>query len=255
MRKIIVAGNWKMNHCYNEATSFVKELLPQLAGINEAKIEIMIAPSFLFIDQLKKLAQDSTLLIGSQDVSSQAQGAFTGEVSAQMLASINCDFAIIGHSERREYHNESNELIKEKLNKLFEHKIRPIVCIGETDKEREAGITEQVILKQLAGCFANMDLSGHQDVIIAYEPVWAIGTGKTATPEMAEEVHAMIRSWLTSEYGSETAEAIHILYGGSMKANNIESLVSQPNIDGGLIGGASLKVDSYLEMIKIAHKI
>lgn len=255
MRKIIVAGNWKMNHCYTEATSFVNNLLPELAEVNKANIELMIAPSFLFIEKLKILADESSLKIGCQDVSSQSEGAYTGEVSAQMLSSVNCDFAIIGHSERRSYHNESNGLIKEKLIRLFEYDIRPIVCLGESLEERDKGITDQVIINQLEGCFTGIDLTKHPEVIIAYEPVWAIGTGKTATPEMAEEVHSLIRKWLTSEYNQKCAEAIHILYGGSMKASNIKDLVSQPNIDGGLIGGASLKVDSYLEMIKIASKL
>ncbi len=255
MRKIIVAGNWKMNHNYEQATKFVKDLLPQLKEVKSDRVEIMIAPTFVFVQNLIELAEGSQLQIGAQDVSSHEIGAFTGEVSAEMLASIKADFAIIGHSERREYHKESNELIKEKLVKLLEYKIRPIVCIGETLKEREDGITKDIILSQLKGSFAGIDLAANPQVIIAYEPVWAIGTGKTATPEMAEEVHAMIREWLNSEYGAKCAVAIHILYGGSMKPDNIEALVSQPNIDGGLIGGASLKVDSYLEMIKIASKI
>ncbi len=255
MRKIIVAGNWKMNHNYDEATGFVQELLPHLKSVESNNVEMMIAPSFLFVEKLKALAQESHLQIGAQDVSSQEKGAYTGEVSAEMLASIKSDFAIIGHSERREYHQESNELIKEKMIKLFNYNIRPIVCIGETLEQREQGITKAVILSQLKGCFSGIELAKHLEVVIAYEPVWAIGTGKTATPEMAEEVHAMIREWLTSEYGKDCSQAIHILYGGSMKPDNIEALVNQPNIDGGLIGGASLKVSSYLEMIKIASKL
>lgn len=255
MRKIIVAGNWKMNHSYDQATGFVKELLPLLKVREANRVEMMIAPAFLFVEKLKDLANASELMIGAQDVSSQEKGAYTGEVSAEMLASIKSDFAIIGHSERREYHKESNELIKEKMIKLFEYKIRPIVCIGETLEQREEGITKDVILSQLKGCFTEIELAKHLEVVIAYEPVWAIGTGKTATPEMAEEVHSMIRAWISSEYGTETAEAIHILYGGSMKPENIESLVSQPNIDGGLIGGAALKVDSYLKMVEIASKL
>jgi len=255
MRKIIVAGNWKMNHNYDQATGFVQELLPQLEVGQNNRVEMMIAPSFLFVERLLTLTKNTKLMIGCQDISSEEKGAFTGEVSAGMLASIKGDFAIIGHSERREYHHESNELIKKKLNKLLEYKIRPIVCIGETLEQREEGITKDVILSQLDGCFTGIDLNQHHEVIIAYEPVWAIGTGKTATPEMAEEVHSMIRAWLTSHYSRTTAEAIHILYGGSMKPANIKSLVSQPNIDGGLIGGAALKVDSYLEMIKIVSKL
>ncbi len=255
MRKIIVAGNWKMNHCYNEARAFVNELLPKLSTIDTSKLEMLIAPSFLFVENMKEMTKDSSLQIGSQDVSSQDKGAFTGEVSAQMLSSINCDFSIIGHSERRQYHQESDALIREKLLKLFEYKIRPIVCLGESLEEREQGITQKVILQQLKGCFKEVDLVEHPEVIIAYEPIWAIGTGKTATPEMAEEVHSMIREWLTSEYGKTCAQAIHILYGGSMNPGNIQALVSQTNIDGGLIGGASLKVSSYFEMIEIANKL
>lgn len=255
MRKIIVAGNWKMNHNLEQATKFVQDVLPQIKKIKSDKVEMLIAPSFLFIEKLKELAKSSNLKIGSQNVSAQEKGAYTGEVSAEMLTSINCDFVIIGHSERRIYHNESNELIRTKLNKLFEYKLRPIVCIGETLEQREKGITNEVILSQLKGCFADVDLSKHQDVVIAYEPVWAIGTGKTATPEMAEEVHAVIRKWLSDSYNNQTAEAIHILYGGSVSPKTIAELLAQPNIDGGLIGGAALKADSYLEMIKIAGEL
>ncbi|MFA7058098.1 MAG: triose-phosphate isomerase [Candidatus Cloacimonadales bacterium] len=255
MRKIIVAGNWKMNHNLAEATKFVQDVLPEIKKIKANNVEMFIAPSFLFIEKLKELATSSQLKIGSQDVSSQEKGAYTGEVSAEMLTSIKCDFAIIGHSERRSYHHESNELIRTKLNILFAHKLRPIVCIGETLEQREAGITKDVILTQLKGCFADIDLNSHLDVVIAYEPVWAIGTGKTATPEMAEEVHALIRNWLAETYNTKTAEAIHILYGGSVSPKNIAELLAQKNIDGGLIGGAALKADSYLEMIKIAGEL
>ncbi len=255
MRKIIVAGNWKMNHTYSEATTFVKSLLANVKNVDDSKVEMLIAPTSIYLTELLALSKDSNLLIGSQDVSSHNNGAFTGEISAEMLKSISVDFSIIGHSERRSYHNESNEMINTKLKKLIEQGIRPIVCIGETLEQREANVTKQVIIEQLKGCFLDIDLSNNQAIVIAYEPVWAIGTGKTASPEQAEEVHSIIRNWIKDNYSMETAEQIHILYGGSVKPANIAELLAQPNIDGGLIGGASLKVDSYKEMVNIAEKL
>ncbi len=255
MRKIIVAGNWKMNHTYSEATTFVKSLLANVKNVDDSKVEMLIAPTSIYLTELLALSKSSNLLIGSQDVSSHNNGAFTGEISAEMLKSISVDFSIIGHSERRSYHNESNEMINTKLKKLIEQGIRPIVCIGETLEQREANVTKQVIIEQLKGCFIDIDLSNNHDIVIAYEPVWAIGTGKTASPEQAEEVHSIIRNWIKDSYSMETAEQIHILYGGSVKPANIAELLAQPNIDGGLIGGASLKVDSYTEMVIIAEKL
>ncbi|OQY37485.1 MAG: triose-phosphate isomerase [Candidatus Cloacimonetes bacterium 4572_65] len=254
MRNRIIAGNWKMNHNLEEAKSFISELTSSIADIKINGVELLIAPASLFLIPLKELSTNSVVKIGSQDVSSQEKGAFTGEISAGMLKSISSDFSIIGHSERRSYHKESDSLIREKLIKLYENDIRPIVCVGETLEQREAAITEEIVLTQLEGCFKDIDVPQHLDTVIAYEPVWAIGTGKTASPEQAEEVHALIRKWITDKYGVKCAQAICILYGGSVKPANIAELLSKENIDGGLIGGAALKVDSYLEMVKIANK-
>lgn len=254
MRKKIIAGNWKMNHNFNECVNFINEVKPSVVDNDPAKVEMLIAPSFVFIKTLKDMVNDSQIMIGSQDVSSHEKGAYTGEISVSMLNSIKCDFSIIGHSERRSYHHESNSLIREKLQKLIDNNIRPIVCIGETLEQREKGITNEIILQQLSGCFADIDLNNNTQIVIAYEPIWAIGTGKTATPEMAQEVHHNIRLWIEDNYNKETAEKIHILYGGSVKPANIEELLSQKDIDGGLIGGAALKSESYIEMVRIANK-
>lgn len=190
--------------------------------------------------------------MGAQDVSSHKNGAYTGEVSAAQLRSLGIRYCIIGHSERRQYHAETDALIREKLLRLQENEIIPILCIGETLAQREQGSTKQVILSQLEGCFDEIEMPAGAEAVIAYEPVWAIGTGKTATASQAQEVHALIRDWLTSRFGSQTAQNIHILYGGSVKPDNIRELLAQKDIDGGLIGGAALQLDSYLAMLASA---
>jgi triosephosphate isomerase (TIM) len=249
MRKTVIAGNWKMNQTFSEAIKFTEICNEYLKDNNSLDVIPIICPPALFLAEMQKQSQ-GFLKIGAQNVSEHNDGAFTGEISAKMLSSIPIEFCIIGHSERRQLFHETDEMINKKLHKLIESGIKPIICVGETLEEREAEITKQIISQQLEGVFANISLTN--DMMIAYEPVWAIGTGRTATPEQAQEIHAFIRAWLLSKTEERVAQQIPILYGGSVKPENIKSLLQQLDIDGGLIGGASLDVNSYLEMIEIA---
>lgn len=252
MRKIIIAGNWKMNKDASETEQFCRELVTLLNNHDAERVLPLIAPVYPFLDKARGILRGMPVAVCAQDVSSHAEGAFTGEVSAPQLRSLGICYCIIGHSERRQYHVETDALIREKLLRLQENEIIPIVCIGETLKQRESGNTEQVILSQLEGCFDQISIGDGADILIAYEPVWAIGTGKTASAEQAQEVHSLIRNWLESRYGKPIAQDIHILYGGSVKPENIRELLAQKDIDGGLIGGASLQVKSFYAMIDTA---
>jgi len=252
MRNIIIAGNWKMNKTFDEAGNFLKEISDFVKGKVIDNIDIIICPPSLYLEMTTDFA-DNKIFIGSQNVSNYEYGAYTGEISAKMLKSIDIDYCIIGHSERRKYFNESNQLINEKLKILQKFGIKPIVCIGETLEERESGITEKVITSQLKGVLKNVTIN--QDVIIAYEPIWAIGTGKTATPSQAQEIHNLIRKWLLENYSMKIAEDTSILYGGSVNPKNIKELLMKPDIDGGLIGGASLDIVKFKEIIRIALEI
>jgi len=249
MRDIIIAGNWKMNKDALQTAEFCRELKSRLSDVKAEHLRVIVAPAFVLLPVAKGALEGSRIEVSAQDVSSQAQGAFTGEVSAQMLASLQVAYAIVGHSERRQYHAESNELVRDKVQMLLKHQITPIMCIGETLAEREAGETEAVLESQLAGCFDGIELQTGKELVIAYEPVWAIGTGKTATSDQAQQAHAFIRNWLRGRFGAEIAANMSILYGGSMKPENCEELISQADIDGGLIGGASLKADDFVAMV------
>ncbi|MCB5247152.1 MAG: triose-phosphate isomerase [Candidatus Cloacimonetes bacterium] len=255
MRKIIIAGNWKMNKDASETSKFCSELGTYLKKHDNERVLPLIAPVFPFLSQAQGILRSLPVAVAAQDVSSHAEGAFTGEVSAAQLCSLEVRHCIIGHSERRQYHGETDALIREKLLRLLENGIIPIVCIGETLQQREQGRTEQVIISQLEGCFDQITIAAGDQIVIAYEPVWAIGTGKTATSGQAQEVHALIRNWLQTSYGSQAAADIHILYGGSVKPDNIRELLEQKDIDGGLIGGASLKIDSFCTMIGLACEL
>lgn len=255
MRDFIIAGNWKMNKDLSEARSFISEVARSLKTKNMQGVTAIVAPAFPFLGVFAEEFEGSPLKLSAQDVSKHEKGAFTGEVSAPMLKSISLPYCIIGHSERRSYHAEDDALIREKLLALAAVGITPILCIGESLEERDNGETEKVIISQLEGCLCEVDISSESELIIAYEPVWAIGTGRTASGEQAQEVHALIRKWLAERYSAELSQKICILYGGSMKPENIEGLISKPDIDGGLIGGASLEAASFLKMIDSAIKI
>jgi triosephosphate isomerase len=248
-RKVIIAGNWKMNKNAAEATSLVNALKPLVAGIDNC--DIVVCPPFTSIDAAVKAAAGSNIKVGAQNLHWEDSGAFTGEISASMLKELGVEYVIIGHSERRQYFGETDETVNRRLGAALDAGLKPIVCIGELLAEREGGETEKVLEAQLEGGLVGVSIEQIAGVVIAYEPVWAIGTGKTATPEMAEETHAYIRKKLISMFGYQ-AEKVRIQYGGSMKADNSATLVAQPNIDGGLIGGASLKAESFAELIKNA---
>jgi triosephosphate isomerase len=243
----LIAGNWKMNGSLAANEALVMALLQ---GAQPACDVALCVPA-PYLAQVQGLLAGSALALGAQDVSAQPQGAFTGEQSATMLRDFGVRFVIVGHSERRQYHGESDEAVAAKAAAALSQGITPIVCVGETLAERDAGRTEEVVKRQLA---AVIHVNGHciSEIVVAYEPVWAIGTGKTATPQQAQAVHAVLRAQL-HHAASEHAAGIRILYGGSMNATNAAELLSQPDIDGGLIGGASLKAPDFLQIIAAAH--
>lgn len=256
MRRTVIAGNWKMNKNFSEAEDFFINLSESLKAkqIDEADdLEVIVCPPAVFLELATDFSVESPLSIGGQDVSAEVSGAFTGEVSAEMLESIQVDYCIVGHSERRKYHQESDELINKKLKELLNNQITPILCIGESLEEREQGITKEKIVSQLS--IGLKDISLEEELVIAYEPIWAIGTGVTATPQQAQEIHHEIRSWIRENYSDKIADGIIILYGGSMKPENELELLEQGDIDGGLIGGASLVEETFNEMIDIAAEL
>ena len=246
-KKMLIAGNWKMNGGITANDMLVRAVIAGLAGADCTVAVCVPAP---YLAQLQMLRHGSALELGAQDVSAHETGAFTGEASAAMLKEFGVRFCIVGHSERRQYHCESDALVADKARVALAHGITPIVCVGETLAEREAGKTEEVVKRQLA---AVIHTNGHciSEIAVAYEPVWAIGTGKTATPEQAQQVHAVLRAQLQAASGH--AQRIPILYGGSMNAANAASLLAQADIDGGLIGGASLNAHDFLQIIGAAH--
>ncbi len=246
MKKKLIAGNWKMNGSLADNDALVRALI---AGMGQAACQVAVCVPAPYLAQVQMLRSGSALELGSQDVSQHAQGAYTGEVSAAMLKEFGVRYAIVGHSERRQYHGESDALVADKAKAALAAGITPIVCVGETLAEREAGRTEEVVKRQLA---AVIHTNGHciSEIAVAYEPVWAIGTGKTATPEQAQQVHAVLRAQLKA--ATDHAERVHILYGGSMNAANAAALLGQGDIDGGLVGGASLKAADFLKIIAAA---
>lgn len=253
MRTPIIAGNWKMNKTIGEAIAFTNSFLQLLKQSPESeKLEIIIAPPFTAINKMAEMINDSPIKISSQNISWEDSGAFTGEISAPMLKEAGATHAIIGHSERRQIFHENDNIINKKIKAALKHEIIPIFCVGETLEEREDERVEAVVTTQIATGLMDLAKEEISKIIIAYEPVWAIGTGKTATKEQAEEVHLMIRKMLAKQYSQETADVIRILYGGSVKPNNSKELLSQPNIDGALVGGASLKPEDFIGIIKNA---
>lgn len=247
-RKKLIAGNWKMNGSFADNELLIKAIATGLAGMNASQAAaIAVCTPSVYLSQLQSLLTGTKINLGSQDISSQEKGAFTGEISAAMLKEFGVRYAIVGHSERRQYHGESDTAVALKAKAALALGITPIVCVGESLAEREAGKTEEVVKRQLA---AVIHENGHciSEIVVAYEPVWAIGTGKTATPEMAQAVHAVLRAQLHAA-SPVAAQRVQILYGGSMNAANAASLLACTDIDGGLIGGASLKADDFLSII------
>ncbi|HLF14488.1 MAG TPA: triose-phosphate isomerase [Bacteroidota bacterium] len=244
MRKKFVAGNWKMNKDLRETGALIagiRELMPA----PPKNADVAVCPPFTALESAARALEGSAIGLGAQDMSGNDDGAYTGEVSGRMLAALGCRYVILGHSERRQYFLESDELVNAKAKKALSAGLVPIVCVGETLAEREGGLTETRIALQVRGSLAGLTSSEVERAVIAYEPVWAIGTGKTATPDQADQVHRHIRSLLMTQFDSKTSEKIRILYGGSVNADNAAELFSRDDIDGGLIGGASLKPESF----------
>ncbi|MBP1588794.1 MAG: triose-phosphate isomerase [Kiritimatiellae bacterium] len=250
MRKKIVAGNWKMNMTVAEAKTLVAGLKPELANFRE--VEVVVCPPFTALAAVSAELQGTNIDLGAQNMHWEKSGAYTGEVSPEMLRELFCHYVILGHSERRTYFHETDEIVNRKVKAALSWGLHPIVCVGETLQQREAGEVESVITTQVRGSLAGLSPREILDSVIAYEPVWAIGTGKTATSAQAQEVHALIRKILGQMFDPAVAQGVRIQYGGSMKPANARELLSMPDIDGGLIGGAALKADSFIAIAKAA---
>ncbi|RKX92063.1 MAG: triose-phosphate isomerase [Spirochaetes bacterium] len=247
MRRAFIAGNWKMNLEKGSAVELAKALVDGTRNITDR--DVLICPSFPLLPIVNDIVSGSNVWLGAQNMYYEKKGAFTGEVSADMLKSVGCEWVILGHSERRHVFHEDDSLINKKVKSAIEQGLKPILCVGELLEERESGKTEEVVKRQVVEGLKEVSPEDTAKIIIAYEPVWAIGTGKTATPEDADSIHSFIRDILRDLYNSKVSENMRILYGGSVKPENIDSLMAKDNIDGALVGGASLKADSFLRII------
>ncbi|MGO8678343.1 MAG: triose-phosphate isomerase [Limisphaerales bacterium] len=247
-RKLIIAGNWKMNKTVAEALDLVRGLKIELANIKE--VDIVVCPPFTALSEVSKMILDSNIRLGAQDMSPNNVGAFTGEIAAVMLKEFSARYVILGHSERRQYQKESDALIAKKAHAAHAASLKPIVCVGETLAQREAGQTEQVLEAQVRGSLAGLAKDQMVETTIAYEPVWAIGTGKTATTPQAQQAHSFIRGLVAKMFDETVARRVRIQYGGSVKPANTRELMSQPDVDGALVGGASLEVRSFADIVR-----
>ena len=250
MRKKIVAGNWKMNMTTAEAETLVTALKGELANFRE--VEVVVCPPYTALKTVSELVQGTHLDLGAQNMHWEKGGGYTGEISASMLRELYCHYVIVGHSERRQYFGETNEIVNRKTKAALASSLHPIVCVGETLEEREAGKVNEVITTQVKGSLAGLSAKELLDSVLAYEPVWAIGTGKTAASEQAQEVHALIRSILAEMFDQTVADGVRIQYGGSVKPGNAKELFGMPDIDGGLIGGAALDAKSFIDIVRAA---
>ncbi len=248
MRRLLIAGNWKMHKTIVEAIELVLGLKREL--YERLDIDIVVCPPFTALSEVNEVIGDSNIKLGAQDVFWEDKGAYTGEVSPPMLKEAGCSFVIIGHSERRIHFSETNTIVNKKIKAALKEGLTPIICVGERLEEREKGITFDVVGDYLNGALAGLSRDEISKIIVAYEPVWAIGTGRNATPEQAEEVHSFIRKCLKENYESDLSQKVRILYGGSVKPDNITELIKEENIDGALVGGASLNLDSFVEIVK-----
>src|SRR5512136_593977 len=247
-RKLIIAGNWKMNKTVAEALDLVRSLKIEVANVKE--VDIVVCPPFTALSEVSKAILDSNIRLGAQNMSEQASGAYTGEIAAQMLKEFSVRYVILGHSERRQYQKESDALISKKAQAVHAASLKPIVCVGETLAEREANQTQKVLETQVRGSLAGLSKEQMEETIVAYEPVWAIGTGKTATTAQAQEAQAFVRGVLGKMFAETVARRVRIQYGGSVKPSNARELMSQPDVDGALVGGASLEARSFADIIK-----
>lgn len=253
-RTFLIAGNWKMNAGPTEAAALSREIAAKWEN-KSLNSEALICPPSVSISSVVSGFAGSDFKTGAQNVSNEDNGAFTGEISTEMLKDSGCEYVIVGHSERREYYNEDDKLVASKTKKVIDSGLKAIICVGEVLSERKANKAEKVVKDQLNTVLEELKGDLSSQIVVAYEPVWAIGTGETATPEQAQEMHKFIRSLFTEHFGVDVAEKIRILYGGSMKPDNAEELLSQVDVDGGLIGGASLKADSFCQILTIAESI
>lgn len=244
-RKPLIAANWKMHKTLGESVAFVEAMIPKVRGLEDR--ELLVCSSFTSLYALSKILKNTGIYLGAQNMHFADSGAFTGEVSATMLLDVGCDFVILGHSERRHVFSETDEMIQKKVQKALQSGLKVVLCVGELLEERESGRAKEVVRTQLKSALESLETL--DSLVIAYEPVWAIGTGHTATPKDAEEMHSFIRSLISELYDSDTAERLLIQYGGSVKPENISQLMGQPNIDGALVGGASLELDSFSRVL------
>lgn len=249
---MLIAGNWKMNTDASSAVSLAEAIGREVG--DDGGVDIAVCPPFITLDSVSVTLRGTAVRLGAQNMHQELEGAFTGEISAPMLKSVRCHYVILGHSERRQYFGETDESVNRKARVAMEHDLVPIVCVGETLEERKSGREQDVVRRQVTDALRGIEVGDPSDLVIAYEPVWAIGTGETASPQQAQDMHAFIRQLLQDQYGSVAAD-IQILYGGSMKPANAEELLGQRDVDGGLIGGASLKAADFVAIIRSAQKI
>ncbi len=246
-RRPLIAGNWKMYKTCNEAVDTARRLKEMVTGITD--VEVMIAPPFTALTQVAAEIKGTPIGLGAQNLHWEKQGAYTGEIAPDMLVSAGCQYVIIGHSERRQYFGETDQTVNRKIRSAIQAGLKPVFCIGESEQQREAGETFSVLDKQVKNGLESFVSEDLQDLIVAYEPVWAIGTGKTATTEQAQEVHAYLRQWFADHFGQDFAQKLRILYGGSVKPANIKELMAMPDLDGALVGGASLDPQSFSQLV------
>jgi triosephosphate isomerase len=252
IRKYLIAGNWKMHKTAAEAVNLVQQLVLDLGQFTD--VNVAVCPPFTCLESVARALENTSLKLGAQNMHYESFGAFTGEISASMLRTLFVSHVILGHSERRQHFGETDPFINKKVLAALEANLSPILCVGETLAEREAGKTHEVVKRQLEGGLVGVTAPHAERLVIAYEPVWAIGTGKTATPAMAQEAHAAIRALLATRLGPAASAKVRLLYGGSMKPDNAEALLAQPDIDGGLIGGASLEAKSFAKIVQAAQE-
>lgn len=254
MRRLLIAGNWKMNCGPYDAAELLEGLKEKKSEIDE-NVDVLVCPPFVSIGMAVKYLYDTDIQVGAQNLHFEENGAYTGEISGSMLAESGCNYVIIGHSERRQYFGDTDATVNKRVHKAIEHKLAPIVCVGESLDQRKSNEHFGLVKNQVTAALHDVSEKDVLDVVIAYEPIWAIGTGETASPDQAQEMHEHIRSILAEVYDEDTAEQINILYGGSMKPGNANELLSLQDVDGGLIGGASLDADSFSEIITIAEDL
>jgi triosephosphate isomerase len=252
MRIPLIAGNWKMNATSAEAEALVKDLKARIKSLKG--VDVAVCPPFPYLALVSKLLEGTSIALGAQNMFWEKEGAFTGEVSGRMLRDVGCRTVVLGHSERRQHMGETDAMVARKIRQALEVGLFPIVCVGETLPQRESGSAQKVIGEQISGCLSGLTPAEMEKTVVAYEPVWAIGTGKTATSQQAEEIHRFIREWLQKIFGEKVGRAVRILYGGSVKPENADSLMSEEDIDGFLVGGASLSAGSFASIAESAGR-